>query len=172
MANSRAKGKLVLLDSHKATGAEASYLLTKALKETEYSEIMIIIKGASTAAFDLLLKINAYAGTTQHTTTEQVTTVPAYTVTREMSLAFFRIADSVIIGGTESFQSKIILKLNPLGAGYILLSFESYRNTDGAKQSGFGWSSGITGDISSIELKTSTSTWITGTTIDTYGLRK
>jgi len=163
-----------LLDTHIAVGTEATYTFTPAdpLDNDTYSEIVSVLDGDITAILALQMKVNALAtlysvekltvvggvitGVSQISTPqwELIGTALLNIATRKFAVVtHLMIGDSAFsfphVGGF--YQAKADL-------GYVTGTLRQFTNGED--------------DITSIEWKTSASTWTAGTTIDTYGVRR
>jgi len=162
------------LDNHDAAGVEATYTFTPAtpLDDETYSSIMIVVSGEVTAALALEMKINGLAALYSM----QKFTVIAGTVTgiAQVSTPEFEIVSAALLNiPTRKFSVIAYLMMgspafaNPRITGMFAAKADlgytagTLRNTTNGED-----------EITSITWQTSVSTWIAGTTIDTYGIRR
>ena len=166
-----APGKLELLDVHTATGTESTYTFTENEDFDNYSNFIVIIQGGATAALQLQMIVNANE-TSNHHYSREYYTGGSITVTEVNDEDFYEVASTNIIAGTNSFYGIIDIRLNDNDEKYALYRANSCSYASVRWERYYGMNSGIgTGDLSSIQIKTSTSTWIAGTRISIYGYK-
>ncbi len=169
MTNSRARGRLDLLDHHLATGTEATYTYTKTLDmKVTYREILIIITGKATAAFNLAIKLNAQTDYDYAQLMGDTTTASAALAAAQANVPLLT---SAIIDGAVPFYQKLTIACNDADDTLMCLSHGSAPH-EGQEVKAFQAMAGSTTTITSIEILTSTSTWIAGTEISIYGLKR
>ncbi len=167
-----ATGSLELLDSHKAVGTESTYTFTPgtALALADYSAIRVYIAGSSTASFELRCVINALGGTSYRSSgtrnsngvnTGIATGTPAHLVL--MSATMNNVA--------QEYAGYLELQMNDAG-GDFLIGYSSIGDENARREYYLQGRLSDVDTITSIEIKTSASTWATGSTIDIYGVQK
>jgi len=162
---------LELLDVHTATGTESTYTFTEDLDFDDYSNFIVIFQGGATAALALQLTLNGNTSSNCHFTMEYSngSSIADSYVTDDSSL---QIADTNLISGTVGIYAYIDLMFNDNDEAYPF--YRSYSRSYPALrwERHNGTNSGVaTGDVSSITLKTSTSTWIAGSRMCVYGFK-
>ena len=162
---------LELLDVHTATGTESTYTFTEALDFDDYSNFIVIFQGGSTAALALQCVLNGNTSSNHHYTIEYSdgSSISDIYVTGAASL---QLASTNIIPGEVGMYAYVDIMCNDIDQKYPFYRSYSrdYSNLRWERHN--GTNSGITtGDISSITLKTSTSTWIAGSRMCVYGFK-
>ena len=170
-ATSTDTNTLDLLDVHTATGTESTYTFTQSLSFDNYSNFIVIVQGGATAALQLQLVINGNT-TSNHHYNREYYTGGSVAVTAVADEDFFELASTNIIAGTNAFYAIIEIEMNDNDESYALMRSTSQAYAQLRWERYYGLQGGIsTGDLSSITIKTSTSTWIAGTRICTYGYK-
>jgi len=165
---------LQLLDSHRAGGVESSYTYTPSPAldlDAKYDEIIVIAKGKTTASLAILLKINSQ---TEYHTTLTSNTLGTITGIHNGSAVNVELISNSILNSGRGFNSNIHISKELSNTTSISLSYYGFANASTrAVQTFAGGSIAITTpEITSLQIFTSTSTWIAGTTINTYGVLK
>ncbi len=162
-----------LLDSHEATGTESSYTFTPAtpFTNTEYSQIIVIITGRSTASLAIEMVINAL--TTKYYSEKVQISSGTLSGVSHANLSEWELCPTTII--TTSSMFSIRVEIHIPDASMTSEKLEGHVRATGQvqiiQQGGILNDNSNENDISSIKVQTSTSTWATGTTIHTYGLK-
>ncbi len=165
---------LKLLDTHEATGTESSYTFTPAaaLSGDTYDLIIIYISGINTAALALELIINGIV--TGYYNDGQRTGGGTITALDENNLAHWVIASATILDTTVD-QFNIIVEIQipdpSIVAGTEQFGMHSRAITSRQKTEIKSGSVIAGNEITSIKIETSTSTWVLGTKINTYGVK-
>ncbi len=167
MTNSRASKGMRLIDTHQATGTESTYTVTQPMDLLlKYSEILILINGEATAAFDLLLKYNSVTDLYHYNYIKNdSTTVTGVNAT---SQAAWIIADKEGIINVATGKYNVRVHLTSADDSIIQGTFQNYGN-EASSIGGISQSNAIAA-ITSLTISTSTSTWKAGAQINTYGI--
>ncbi len=170
MPNYKSGNKYELLDNHLATGTESTYTYTPVTPldmKTRYHELIILVRGKATAALTLNMLINAGTNYDQAFLDMDTTTVAGSIA---VDLTVINLLGSSKIDGAVSFNCKAAITLNDANDLFQIII------QGGASHEGLGFraiedqTSATT--ISTIQVVTSTSTWIAGTEITIYGIRR
>jgi len=162
---------LELLDVHTATGTESTYTFTEDLDFADYSNFIVIFQGGATAALALQCVLNGNTSSNHHYTLEYSdgSSISDIYVTGAASL---QLASTNIIPGEVGIYAYVDIMCNDVDQKYPFYRSYSrdYSNLRWERHNGVN--SGITtGDLSSITIKTSTSTWIAGSRMCVYGFK-
>ena len=162
---------LELLDVHTASGTESTYTFTESLSFDDYSNFIVIFQGGSSAALALQCVLNGNTSSNHHYTLEYSdgSSIADSYVTAAASL---QLATTNIIPGEVGIYAYVDIMCNDVDQKYPFYRSYSrdYSNLRWERHN--GTNSGITtGDLSSITIKTSTSTWIAGSRICIYGYK-
>lgn len=162
-----------ILDNHVAAGAEATYTFTpaSALLFATYSEIWVVIEGAATAALALQMQLNGDTAANYSENGYRINAAPAQVILQNLGQTQLTLLTATVLAGAYDFSGISKITRNPLNNRYtqhsefscqLALEHEKY----------YGRHVAAAQAISSITVKTSISTWITGTRITTYGVRR
>ena len=167
-------GQLELLDTHEATGTESTYTYTPSTAldlENTYDEIIVIAKGKTSASMSLLLKIN---GLVEYHTTLNSNTLGTLTGVHLGSAPYVVFIPSAMMNSGRGFNSNIHISKELSNTSSISLNYYGFANvsTRGLQTLAGGTIAVSSSDITSVQIFTSASTWIAGTTINTYGVKK
>jgi len=168
-----ASGKYELLDDHTATGTESTYTFTETLSVDDYARFFVFIRGASSASFQLQMILNTDTSSSQSYSREYYTG-GSITVSDVTGAAFCELASTnlIVSGIGNAFNTDIEILTNDLDEEHIKYNATSYRIGSNRWERYYGDNSAVTGNLTSIQIKTSTSTWIAGTEIMTYGVHR
>ncbi len=167
MTNSRAASGLETLLKYEAASTEATKTLTKTLTNDKYSEIIIIMDGEASATFALQLVVNSVEGTSNYSRGFSYT---GSAVASVISDGASQLQIYSAIGGAYQFAAEIHLYLNDINIKDILGQSTCHEG-QAIKTEQYGLAVQTTAtSITSIEMKTSTSTWKAGTKISIYGV--
>ncbi len=162
---------LELLDVHTATGTESTYTFTEDLDFADYSNFIVIVQGGATAALALQALVNGSTSSNHHYTMEYSdgsSIADSYVqdaTSWEISTTNMFAGGSGIFAYIEIYMNDVLNKYpfyRSYSRSYPQLRWERHLGVDTALSSG---------DITSITVKTSTSTWIAGTRICIYGFK-
>ena len=110
--------------------------------------------------------------TSNHAFSREYYASGSITVTDVSSTAYYELASTNIIAGANSIYAQVEIRLNDNDEKYAQYFCNSQYYGGVRWERYYGMNSGIgTGDLSSIQIKTSTSTWIAGTRICIYGYK-
>ncbi len=166
----RGGGKYVLLDHHVATGTEATYTYTPSVAldlKSIYREIYIIITGKATATFTLKVKLNAATNYDNAFISLDTTTVAGAVQVDETAIDLI---PNGILDGAMPFHSQISIFCND-AVDQLCLIARTVASHEGQYLQATDNQTSATA-ITAIEVLTSTSTWIAGTEITTYGIKR
>jgi len=164
---------LELLDVHTATGTESTYTLTKDISFDDYSNILVIFQGGATDALALQGVLNGSTSGNHHYTMEY-SDGSSITDSWVQDDTSFQYADAnLITAGAAGIYAYIEFYMNGVDDKYAFYRSysRSYPQLRWERHLGVDSVAGQTGDISSITTNTSTSTWIAGSRICTYGFK-
>ena len=165
-------GKMVLLDSHEATSTESTYTFTSTSSldmENDYSELIVLISGNATASLSLQLIINAIEGVAY----SQTTLVADSTSVTHSDLAGqgkIEILNTALLDNPRAILCELHITGNPFNRD-LMINGNNYALGEGLNVLG-GSMAENDGLIDSLRIKTSTSTWSSGTQIITYGVKR
>ncbi len=168
MTNSRATRGLILLDKHIAATTEASYIYNTLIKSSQYSKIIIQIMGGTTAALEMQLIINSNENT-NYQYHKEVMLSGTKTDSETLTVASLPLASTAILTAVTMFNTTAEIILNSLDESYIHYTAYSQSGIDSDFERYNGLTVEETGDLTEIEIQTSTSTWIAGTRILIWG---
>jgi len=169
-AAAAAGGSLELLDVHTATGTESSYTFTQDLDKSNYSNFDIIFQGDATAELALLMQVNGSTSSNHHYTLIYSDGSSITDSWVEDSTSFPLISTNLNSTNPHALYASCQLRTNVVGEQYLIYTSFAHAYPQLRWEEYVGIDSGITtGDISSIKIFTSTSTWLSGTRISTYG---
>ncbi len=172
MANYKNKGQLVLLDSHIATGTETSYTYTPpaSLSHPTYTKLIIEYKMQCTAALKLQAKINADVTYWEEGYTIIAGTFAGYNNT---NVAIIELAGTATIGANIIVQGTMEIYLPSSTMANEKIQTYSHTTTSKSAIQVNAMAIGIdSAALTSLEILVSTSSWMAGSTIDIYGVRK
>ncbi len=170
MTNSRASATLRLLDNHLATGTEATYTYTPvpALNmKARYREIYIIVTGSATATLEMQLKINAQ---TDYNVSYNINDTTTATTGLTDAAPTIILLSGGILDGANLFNIQAYIVFNDASDMLMVHAVGSAPHEGNYQVHGQPQTAATT--ITSIEIKTSTSTWATGTEISIYGIQR
>ena len=158
-----------LLDDHTASGTESTYTFTPGttITKSTHSMIYIVFDGAATASLALQMQINGLT-TSLYDTNGFKADCSAITNISAMAAAQFQLASSTMLSGTPTECS---------GQAYLFFhnsgvsGRSNFLNAQAPKEEQYSHRHQSATTITSITLKTSTSTWVSGTKIRIYGMR-
>jgi len=165
------KASMVLIEDYETTGAEASKVFTfTAIDFEDVSELILLIDGAATAALAVQLRINTVVSANYYDDGHRLTN-SVETLIRNNAQTALTVASATMLAGAYGFSSKsrIMLEKAQAAAAHfpIIYSEANSSNT-------YAWErySSILNlnqtSISSVEVRTSTSTLKAGTRISLY----
>lgn len=163
------------LDAHTAGDTESTYTFTPAtaLDEDDFSAVNVYFCGETSASLALQIKINALA--TAYFTTGSAWDISGVITAVDINNASEgEIASTTIIDQARQVNAILEIMLeDPAGVDEHVLMFSKCNSSSQLQQRNYiaRETAGLT-DISSIETKTSTSTWKAGTKIDTFGIKR
>ena len=164
-------GQLELIEEHEATGAENSYTITADMTAAKYTSIIVQFRGESTAQLAMQASLdgtttdnyhymqNLFASGTQ--TTSEVVDGDI------MPLA----STAVIVGADVEIIFQLVIALNSEDNGTASWQTWGKGNVTSDIEFRYGQSA-ISGDLATILISTTTSTWKTGSYITTYGVKR
>jgi len=167
--------KYELLHNYEASVAEATHTFTpaSALDFDTYSEIRVIFDGITTASLALELIVNGERGINDYIGTgKRFAITPTETLISENAPQWTLATTTMLSGVNNAFFGEITLGANSTGGANDLL-INSRFNTVGISEEKTGGNQTDTIDeITSILIETSTSTWVIGTKMTVYGIKR
>lgn len=165
------QGSMVLLGKHTAVVAESTFTFNFAgITDDLYSEIIVVARGQVTAALNLQLTINGGStGYYQDGVSAIGGSNANINIDNAAQLTFQ--SSSILNGANQEIEANAIIKGSKVGTSRPTGRIEAGTFSIGMEESAFGCGS-VTTPVTSITVKTSTSTWTVGTTIEVYGIRK
>ena len=160
------------LDRHLSTTNESTYTYTSALDlDTTYNSILITGHGLADASLALQCKIS---GLTEYHTTTTDNILGTVTNQQLAGAAEIELLDNNLINSSRNFNYAIYISKAKASATTENNSYwgQSMALTRGWRILSGGTVAGGNVDITSIEIKTSTSTWSDGTLLEVYGLKQ
>jgi len=163
-------GNLVLLGRYVARKAESTITFNLAdVLSDKYSEFIVKINGKATASLVLQATFNGL-GTNyiQKGASSIAGSVTAINITTGSIL---RLASTSIITGATELEAEFTIKKDADG---IWTGGKTHGNGFAVGEEDTSWShdAATTSKINTIVVSTSTSTWVTGTTIEIYGVKR
>ena len=166
-------GKLELLDTHTASGTESTYTFTPASSlnlKTDYQQIIVEFGGRMTASLALQFVVNGdTSGYVTIKTFNDSGTLSGSLLTGQTS---HQLADTTIIDAGIQASGYIVLQLLEDTDGTDGTAIRSFCN---ASDEGCQWTGSrqntSTSPVTSVQLKTSTSTWTANFYVNTYGVK-
>ena len=163
---------MVLLAKHTAEVVESTFTFDLAdidlSKNGKYVEVIVKVEGKATASLALQVDINAAGGTNYQIHGTRSTT-SADTHIDLITQAQIQLLSTTIIPSTQNFMAELTMKVNPDDILFGIFRGEVY---DQGIERGVWGRLLSAAKVTSIEIKTSASTWRIGTTIEVYGVKK
>lgn len=165
------QGSMILLDSHVAAEAEATYTYTPAaaLDIDDYAAVIVYITMSPTADLALQAIINAIGGTANYSYGWN-SNGSALTNLSATGAAQLQLSAATTTLNSDTVTGWLILQLNE--ATPTVQGAKSKIASSSREDTMHHFVVGAGTTITSIQIKTSTSTWKTASTIHIYGVRK
>jgi hypothetical protein len=164
--------KMELLDEHNATGVEATYSFSPVGGLdllTDYSEVIMLVSGSATAILEMQLVINDLI-TNQNYISQVRSDATVLSTALTSATTHVSLISSTIMAGASSFSLTIRIFVNPTSTSFVGNSL-SHVVGEGSEITQF-YIAHTDNVVDKLTIKTSTSTWATGTQIVTYGVRR
>ena len=164
---------LEILDDHTATTTESTYTYTPgtALNISTYAEIIVLYSLEASADFNLQMRINGVS-TGSYFTRSQTHAGGSWTGTTINSATQMQIGAPTLMTGAQSITGRVCIYMEDGGFNDVnaigCMMNEQTLVTDYNSNS----LTTNTDEITSIETRTSTSTWVSGSRITTVGVRR
>lgn len=170
------QGSMVLLARHKAEIAESTktFNLADIDLKNKYAYLLIKVRGQTTAALSLQMKVNNLAGSFYHSDGERNAGGTATQIDTNTATIHTILSAAILTGASSVFTTETIIEIDPVG-NYLQGKSQGGQVTVGREIVDWGYNiaGAITNSkITSVEILTSTSTWKAGTIIEIYGVRR